>query len=172
MRGWLQSHVKTFWPHGGPYQSQDDSIEIFEKTEKLELSAISVAGWTFLIFISPKESVSIADGSSWFFYYFSMLCRHVLLFRHWCVVYHVRYLEGIITFLKLIKNVEKKARECNTYLTHVCRHHIVERVWWKDEIFGAFSHSVGLYLLFSPGSLGSSDVYRHGSGRCRILLFF
>ena len=61
----------------------------------------------------------------------------------------------------------------------------VERTWWKDKIYRAFSqycdfHQVmkvivltesPLYFIFSPGSLCFSDVYRRESGTCRTLPF-
>ena len=49
----------------------------------------------------------------------------------------------------------ERREECDTYLTHVCRH-----------------HCSGKNPVFSLGSLCFSDVYRCESGRCHTLPFF
>ena len=85
-----------------------------------------------------------------------------------------------------------KREECDTYLIHIFRHRwsrenpakrsnmelsannawlssVVVYVynWWKPQCW-----LKALYLIFSPGSLHSSNVYRHESDRCRTLPFF
>ena len=85
-------------------------------------------------------------------------------------------------------NMLKTREECDTYLTHVCRHHcsvedLVKRKGafsqhcfhqlWKYSTSTADKISVGWkLLLFSPGSLCYYDVYRCESGRCCTLPLF
>ena len=67
----------------------------------------------------------------------------------------------------------KKKEECDTYLTHVCRHHSSGASSTADKLMKATVLAEScLYFIFPPGSLCSSDVYRHESGRCHTVLFF
>ena len=36
--------------------------------------------------------------------------------------------------LYIIDHILKGKEEWDTYLTHIYRYHVAERVWWKDEM--------------------------------------
>ena len=96
-------------------------------------------------------------------------------------------------------NMKLKTREeCDTYLSHVCRHHcsrenpvqkwnvrysFSQPLWFLSAVDGCslslqlvkttvFAESCILYFIFSLGSLYYSDVYTRESGRCRTIPFF
>ena len=71
----------------------------------------------------------------------------------------------------------KRKEECDTYLTHVCRHlHSVEKTVKSDTSTADESHSVGYRLwvsyVFTVILLHYADVYRHESSKCHTLLPF
>ena len=95
----------------------------------------------------------------------------------------------------MIKKMLKRREECHTYLTHVCRHYwgikspvkiwnlrscqttlwLLSAVdidslysWWKPQYWVKTPY----IFIFSLGSICSSDMYRHESGRCRNLPVF
>ena len=76
----------------------------------------------------------------------------------------------------------KRREEYNTYLTHMCRHHCSGDSPVKRWNISSFQPTLWLsspvdvvyvlYLIFLPGSLPYSDVYRRESGRYHTLYFF
>ena len=73
----------------------------------------------------------------------------------------------------------KGRKQSDTYLATFCRHHWSVQMTMKKNIKWSFqpaqwlssAESSILYLIFSPGSLCYSDVYRCKSGRCGSLPF-